>query len=179
MKKKWWLAVWITTVLALLLNAASFYKFEVKTIRNESTTLEAYRGKVILIVNVASKSAYTPQLSGLEKLYNTYGSRGFTVIGFPTSQFASQEPLEGEDLERFCKHNYGITFPIFGKIDVYGANTNPLYNYLKSGISGLNKTTSIEWNYTKYLIDRNGFILRRYSPRVTPEAIAADIEKFL
>lgn len=179
MKKKWWLAVWIMTVLALLLNAASFYKFEVKTLRNESTTLEAYRGKVILIVNVASKSAYTPQLSGLEKLYNTYGSRGFTVIGFPTSQFASQEPLEGADLERFCKHNYGVTFPIFGKIDVYGTNTNPLYDYLKSGISGLNKTTSIEWNYTKYLIDRNGFILRRYSPRVTPEAIAADIEKFL
>lgn len=179
MKKKWWLAVWIMTVLALLLNAASFYKFEVKTLRNEITTLEAYRGKVLLIVNVASKSAYTPQLSGLEKLYNTYGSRGFTVIGFPTSQFALQEPLEGTELEQFCKHNYGVTFPIFGKIDVYGANANPLYNYLKSGISGFNKTTSIEWNYTKYLIDRNGFILRRYSPRVTPEAIAADIEKFL
>jgi glutathione peroxidase len=179
MKKKWWLAAWVLTVLALLLNAASIYKYEVKTLRNGITNLEAYRGKVILIVNITSKCAYTPQLSGLEKLYTAYGSRGFTVLGFPTSQFPSQEPLSGEEIEQFCKQKYGVTFPIFGKIDVYGANTSPLYHYLKSGIAGVKKNTSIEWNFTKYLIDRNGFILRRYSPRVTPEEIAADIEKFL
>lgn len=179
MKKKWWLAVWVIAVLALLLNAASIYKVEVKTLQNVSTNLEPYRGKVILIVNVASKSVYTPQLSGLEKLYSTYGSRGFTILGFPTSQFASQEPMDGEELEEFCKHRYGVTFPIFGKIDVYGANSSPLYNYLKSGVAGLNKNTSIEWNFTKYLVDRRGIVLRRYSPRITPEEIAADIEKFL
>lgn len=176
MKKKWWLSVWVMTVLALLLNAASIYKVEVKTLRNEITDLEAYRGKVVLIVNIASKSAYTPQLSGLEKLYNSYGQRGFTVLGFPTSQFASQEPLDGEELERFCEHKYGVTFPIFGKIDT---NTDSLYTYLKSGVAGLNKNGSIEWNFTKYLIDRKGVILRIYSPRVTPEEIAADIEKLL
>lgn len=178
MKKKWWLAVWVITVLALLLNAASIYKYEVKTLQNETTNLEPYQGKVILIVNIASRCVYTPQLRGLEKLYSTYKSRGFTVLGFPTNQFASQEPLGAEELEKFCKHNYGVTFPIFGKIDVHGANTNPLYYYLKGG-NGLSKNESIEWNFTKYLIDRNGFILRRYSPRVQPEEIASDIEKFL
>lgn len=179
MKKKWWLGAWVIAVLALLLNAASIYKYEVKTLRNQTTNLEPYRGKVILIVNIASRCVYTPQLGGLEKLYATYSSRGFTVLGFPTSQFAFQEPLEGEELEKFCKHKYGVTFPIFGKINVNGANANPLYNYLKNGGSGLGKSESIEWNFTKYLIDRNGFILRRYSPRVTPEEIAADIKKFL
>lgn len=179
MKKKWWLAVWVMSVLALLLNAASIYKVQIKTLQNEFINLEAYRGKVILIVNIASKSAYTPQLSGLEKLYNTYGSRGFTVIGFPTGQLASQESLDGEELERFCEHKYGVTFPIFGKIDTNGANTDSLYYYLKKGVGGLNKSGSIEWNFTKYLIDRRGVVLRKYSPRVSPEEIAADIEKFL
>lgn len=179
MKKKWWLGAWVITVLALLLNAASIYKYEVKTLRNETTTLEPYRGKVLLIVNIASGCAYTPQLGGLEKLYNTYSSRGFAVLGFPTNQFSSQEPLAGQELEKFCKHKYGVTFPIFGKIDVSGVNINPLYHYLKNGLSGVSQSEAIEWNFTKYLIDRNGFVLRKYSPRVTPEEIAADIEKFL
>ena len=176
MKKKWWLAVWVFTVLALLLNAASIYKSEVKTHRNQTTDIELYRGKELLIVNIASRCAYTPQLSGLEKLYTTYSARGFAVLGFPTSQFAFQEPLDGEDLNRFYKQTYGVTFPIFGKIDV---NANPLYHYLKKGVSGLGKSESIEWNFTKYLIGRNGVVLRKYSPRVTPEEIAADVEKFL
>jgi len=179
MKKKWWLGAWVITVLALLLNAASIYKYEVKTLRNETTTLEPYRGKVLLIVNLASRCAYTPQLEGLEKLYSTYSSRGFAVLGFPTNQVSSQEPLAGPELEKFCKHKYGVTFPIFGKIDVSGVNVNPLYYYLKNGISGVSQSEPIEWNFTKYLIDRNGYVLRKYSPRVKPEEIAADIEKFL
>jgi len=179
MKKKWWLGAWVITVLALLLNAASIYKYEVKTLRNETTTLEPYRGKVLLIVNIASRCAYTPQLEGLEKLYSTYSSRGFAVLGFPTNQVSSQEPLAGPELEKFCKHKYGVTFPIFGKIDVSGVNVNPLYYYLKNGISGVSQSEPIEWNFTKYLIDRNGYVLRKYSPRVKPEEIAADIEKFL
>jgi len=179
MKKKWWLAAWIIVVFALLLHAASIYSYEFKTLRNQTTTLEPYRGKVILIVNIATRCAYTPQLGGLEKLYTAYGSRGFTVLGFPINQFALQEPLSGEGIEHFCKHMYGVTFPIFGKIEVNGVNANPLYRYLKNGVSVLSKNESIEWNFTKYLIDRNGLVIRRYSPRVKPEEIAADIEKIL
>ncbi len=179
MKKKWWLAGWGMAVVALLLNAASMYQSDLKTLHNEADGVEPLRGKVILVVNIASRCVYTPQLGGLEKLYDTYRSKGFTVLGIPTNQTAFQEPLDDEELEQFCKHKYGITFPIFGKIDRYGMNASPLEYYVKSKTVGWNKGNVSEWNFTKYLIGRNGLILRKYSPRVTPEEIASDIEKLL
>lgn len=179
MKKKWWLAGWGMAVVALLLNAASMYQSDLKKLHNEAGGVEPLRGKVILVVNIASRCVYTPQLGGLEKLYGTYRSKGFTVLGIPTNQLAFQEPLDDEELERFCKRQYGITFPIFGKIDRYGMNASPLEYYFKSKTAGWNKGNVSEWNFTKYLIGRNGLILRKYSPRVTPEEIASDIEKLL
>jgi len=179
MQKKWFLTVWIIIVLGLLLNAGSIYNYEVKTLRNETMTLEPFKGEVILIVNTASRCSYSSQLSGLEKLYRNYRMRGFTVLGFPTNQFASQEPLEGLQIQRFCKQKYGVTFPIFNKIKVNGKHAHPLYTYLKNGVGGLNQSKMIEWNFTKFLIDRSGHVIRRYSPNVTPKEIAADIEKIL
>lgn len=167
MKKEWWLAGWGIAVFLTLFHTASIFSYEIKTPHNRTTTLESYRGKVTLVVNTASHCKYTPQLSGLEKLYRTYRSRGFEVIGFPSNQLHPQETLSGEEIKHFFQHKYGVTFPIFGKTDV------------NSVVSGFNKKESIEWNFTKYLIDRNGLVIRRYSPRVRPEEIAADIEKIL
>lgn len=178
-EKKWWVAVWIITLLTLLLNGASIYRYEIKTLQNETTTLEPYRGKVILIVNTASHSGYISQLGGLEKLYRIYRPRGFEVLGFPSNQFASQEPLEGKEIERFFKQKYGVTFTIFGKIEMNGDHTHPLFRYLKDAVGEVSQSELSEWNFTKFLIDRNGLVIRCYSPRVKPSEIAADIEKIL
>src|SRR3989339_2180564 len=176
MEKRWWVAVWIITFLALLLNTTSIYKYEVKTLQNETTTLEPYRGKVMLIVNTASCCGYTPQLAGLEKLYRIYRPRGFAVLGFPSNQFGGKEPLEGKQIERFFKQKYGVSFPIFGKINV---DTSPLYRYLQKAVGSFSKSESVEWNFTKFLIDRQGHVICRYPPDVNPETIAADIERLL
>ncbi len=133
----------------------------------------------MLIVTTACHCSDTPQLAGLEKLYRTYRSRGFEVVGFPSNQFDTQETLKGEEMKHFFQQKYGVTFTIFGKINVNGDNIHPLYRYLKNAVGDFRKRDSIEWNFTKYLIDRKGFVIRRYSPRVRPEEIAADIEKFL
>ncbi|HZF71030.1 glutathione peroxidase [Sulfuricurvum sp.] len=157
----------------------SIYDFEVLTIHKEKSTLEPYRGKVMLIVNTASKCGFTPQFAGLEKLYRTYKDIGFVVLGFPCNQFASQEPLSEPEIENFCRIDYGVTFPMFAKIDVNGDNTHPLYRYLKQQAPGILGSEAIKWNFTKFLVDRHGKVITRYAPATTPEEIEADIKALL
>ncbi len=160
-------------------SANPIYTFDVLTIKKEKTTLAPYKGQVMLIVNTASKCGFTPQFEGLEKLYKTYKDRGFVVLGFPCNQFAGQEPLNEVQIENFCRLDYGVTFPMFAKIDVNGEHTDPLYHYLKQSAPGILGSEAIKWNFTKFLIDRNGKVIERYAPSTTPESIAADIEKLL
>lgn len=155
----------------------SLYNFEILTIKKEKTTLTPYKGKVMLIVNTASGCGFTPQFKGLEKLYKTYQTKGFVVLGFPCNQFAGQEPLNEEGIENFCRINYGVTFPMFAKIDVNGANAHPLYAYLKQKAPGILGSEAIKWNFTKFLVDKKGKVIRRYAPSTTPESIASDLEK--
>ena len=159
--------------------AQTIYDFEVMDIHHKKTTLEPYRGKVMLIVNTASKCGFTPQFEGLEKLYKNHKVQGFIVLGFPCNQFASQEPLSEPQIENFCRLDYGVTFPMFAKIEVNGDNTHPLYQYLKKNAPGILGSESIKWNFTKFLIDRNGKVIRRYAPSTTPEAIERDIKSLL
>jgi glutathione peroxidase len=142
-------------------------------------SLENYAGKVLLIVNTASECGFTPQYAGLQKLYNDYATRGLAVLGFPCNQFGKQEPGDSAQIGSFCEKNYGVTFPIFDKIDVNGANAHPLYRWLTGEAPGLLGLEAIKWNFTKFLVDRNGKVVKRYAPVTKPEAIAADIDKLL
>ena len=155
-------------------HAANLYEIPVTTIDAEATTLEQYRGRVMLIVNVATKCGYTPQYAGLEALYRRYRHRGLAVLGFPCNQFGHQEPGTEHDIREFCSRTYDVTFPMFSKIDVNGPNEHPLYATLKRQAPGLLGTTSVKWNFTKFLVGRDGVVLTRYSPRDTPEAIEID-----
>jgi len=157
----------------------SIYDFEVKTIDGNMTTLAPYKGKVMLIVNTASKCGFTPQYAGLQELYDTYEERGFVVLGFPCNQFAEQEPGTNEEIKKFCTVNFAVDFPMFAKIDVNGDNTAPLYRYLKAQQPGFLWTEGIKWNFTKFLVDRNGKVVERYAPSTKPASIAKDIEKLL
>lgn len=157
----------------------SLYDFEVVTIHHEKTTLAPYKGKVLLIVNTASGCGFTPQFEGLEKLYKSYQSKGFAVLGFPCNQFAGQEPLDEKGIENFCRISYGVTFPMFAKIDVNGNNSHPLYTHLKQNAKGILGSEAIKWNFTKFLVDQNGKVIKRYAPSTSPESIASDIEKLL
>jgi glutathione peroxidase len=136
-------------------------------------------GKVLLVVNTASKCGFTPQYDGLEALWKKYGDQGFEVLAFPCNQFGGQEPGSAEEIEEFCKVNFGLSFPLMAKIDVNGPETPPLFDWLKSEAPGLMGTQSIKWNFTKFLIDRDGKVVRRYAPGDKPERIAKDIEKLL
>ena len=136
-------------------------------------------GKVLLIVNTASKCGFTPQYEGLEALYKKYAADGFEVIAFPCNQFGAQEPGNADEIEQFCKINFGVSFPLMAKIDVNGANASPLYDWMKKEAKGLMGSTSIKWNFTKFLIDRQGNVVKRYAPTDKPDAIAKDIEKLL
>ena len=158
---------------------ASVYDFSVKDIHGKEQKLERYKDKVMLIVNVASKCGFTPQYKGLEALYEKMHDRGLEVLGFPCNQFGSQEPGTEKEIESFCELNYGVTFPLYGKIDVNGSNATPLYKHLKKEKPGLLGSEAIKWNFTKFLVDRKGHIVERYAPNVEPQAIAADIEKLL
>ena len=151
------------------------YDFEATSIDGERVSLEKYRGKVLLIVNVASQCGFTPQYSGLEKLFAQYGADGFVVLGFPSNQFGKQEPGTESEIKTFCETRYRITFPLFAKIEVNGSKTHPLYSFLKQSQPGLLGTRRIKWNFTKFLVDRGGRPIRRYAPQVKPEAIEADI----
>ena len=157
----------------------SVYDFSATTITGEEQTLDAYRGKVLLIVNVASECGFTPQYSGLEALQKTYGAQGFSVLGFPCNQFGAQEPGSETEIASFCERNYGVTFPMFAKIEVNGANAHKLYKYLTSEKAGLLGTEAIKWNFTKFLIDREGKPVARYGSSTKPEAIEGAIRKLL
>jgi len=151
----------------------------VKTTAGTETDLAEYAGQVVLVVNVASKCGLTPQYAGLEALYRKYKDRGFAILGFPCNQFGGQEPGSAAEIETFCSTNYDVTFPVFAKIDVNGAGTAPLYQKLKAEAPGLLGTEAIKWNFTKFLIGRDGKVAERFAPTTTPEDIAPAIEKLL
>jgi len=157
---------------------SNIYQFEIQDASGNALSFSEYQGKVVLIVNVASKCGFTPQYEGLEELYRTYGEQGFVILGFPSNQFASQEPGSNEEIQQFCKLTYDVTFPVFAKIDVNGDNEHPLYTYLKNEKNGL-MGDNIKWNFTKFLIDREGNVVKRYAPTVTPKKLTKDIEKLL
>ena len=152
--------------------------FHATTLDGKDQDLGAYLGDVVLIVNVASKCGFTPQYEGLQKLYDAYGDRGFVVLGFPCDQFGHQEPGTEEEIGAFCQQNYGVTFPMFAKIEVNGSGTHPLYVWLKDEKRGL-LGGAIKWNFTKFLLGRDGTVLERYSPQTDPADLTEDIEKAL
>jgi glutathione peroxidase len=153
--------------------------FDVKAADGGSQSLSTYQGKVLLIVNVASKCGFTPQYAGLEALYRKYKDRGFEVLGFPCNQFGQQEPGNAEEIASFCSLNYDVTFPVFAKIDVNGPEADPLFEHLKKQAPGVMGLTSIKWNFTKFLVDRNGKVVSRYAPTTRPEDIESDIQQLL
>jgi glutathione peroxidase len=150
------------------------YAIPVTTIDGRAETLERYRGRALLVVNVASECGFTPQYTGLEALQRRYADRGFTVLGFPCDQFGNQEPGTEAEIAQFCSTRYDVTFPLFAKIDVNGPNAHPLFALLKSEAPGVLGTTAIKWNFTKFLVGRDGAVLARYAPRDTPEEIEKD-----
>tara|TARA_B100000029_G_scaffold389917_1_gene386593 strand:+ start:83 stop:583 length:501 start_codon:yes stop_codon:yes gene_type:complete len=157
----------------------SIYKFSCKNLNGEEISLSQYSGKVLLIVNTASKCGFTPQYKGLQELYNEYSSQGFEVLAFPCNQFGGQEPGTKEEISEFCNLNYNITFPLFSKIEVKGPSADPLFKFLTSSKPGLLGTEKIKWNFTKFLIDQNGLTVKRYSPQTSPEQISSDIKHLL
>jgi glutathione peroxidase len=158
---------------------SKIYDFAVNDIHGKTQKFERYKDKVLLIVNTASKCGFTPQYKGLEALHKKMHARGLEVLGFPCNQFGAQEPGDAKEIESFCEINYGVSFPLFEKIDVNGADAAPLYRYLKKEKPGLLGSEAIKWNFTKFLVDRKGNVVERYAPNVEPEAIAGDIEKLL
>lgn len=160
-------------------NTMNLYDFTVKTIDEKEISMSKYKGKVLLIVNVASECGFTPQYEGLEKLYQDYKDQGFMVLGFPSNQFGKQEPKSNKEIYFFCQGTYDVHFDIFAKVDVNGESAIPLYKYLKHEKSGILWTESIKWNFTKFLIDREGHVLKRYGSATKPEAIGLDIKQLL
>lgn len=158
---------------------SNIYDFSVKTITGEGQSISMYKNKVLLIVNVASECGYTPQYEGLEKLYQDYREQGLEILAFPCNQFGGQEPGTPTQIQNFCKVNFGVTFPLFAKIEVNGENADPLYVYLKSKAPGILGTEAIKWNFTKFLIDKKGNVITRYGSSTKPEEIRTDIEKLL
>jgi glutathione peroxidase len=154
------------------------YDFSAKSLAGEEVSMQRFEGRVLLIVNTASKCGFTPQYRGLEELHREFASRGFAVLGFPCNQFGGQEPGDASEIGAFCESNYDVTFPLFEKIDVNGANAHPLYNYLKRKKSGL-LGSSIKWNFTKFLVDRLGQVTARHAPTTRPESLKRDIEALL
>jgi glutathione peroxidase len=157
----------------------SVYDFEAKTLDGKPARLADFQGKVLLIVNTASECGFTPQFTGLEELYEKYKDRGFAVLGFPCNQFGEQEPGTAEQIGAFCQKNYGVTFPMFEKIDVNGDAAHPLYKWLKQSAPGVLGSERIKWNFTKFLLDRTGNVKARYAPVTKPEQVAQDIEALL
>jgi glutathione peroxidase len=155
------------------------YDFTAKTIDGTEQPLSAYKGKALLVVNVASKCGFTPQYTGLEALYRKFKDRGIEVLGFPCDQFGHQEPGNEEEIRNFCSLTYDVTFPMFAKVDVNGANAHPLYQWMKEEKAGFLGTEGIKWNFTKFLVDRNGAVIKRYAPTDTPEKIEKDLAKVL
>ena len=153
----------------------NLYDFEAVTIDGRTQKLADYRGKTVLVVNVASACGYTPQYAGLEAFYREHKDSGFVVLGFPCNQFGAQEPGTGKEIAEFCEANYGVTFPLFAKVDVNGENEHPLFTWLKSQKKGIFGTAAIKWNFSKFLIDAKGDVVKRYGSGDTPEAIEKDL----
>jgi glutathione peroxidase len=149
------------------------------TIEGREQPIGDYRGKVSLIVNTASKCGFTPQYEGLENLYQRYRDRGFVVLGFPCNQFGRQEPGDESEIGRFCELNYGVSFPMFAKVDVNGDEAHPLFRHLKQEAPGILGSQAIKWNFTKFLVDHDGKVVRRYAPKTAPRELEADIEQLL
>jgi len=158
---------------------ATIYDFSVDDIKGKPVKLDKYKDKVLLIVNTASKCGFTPQYKGLEALYEKYHGKGLEILGFPCNQYVAQEPGTEKEIAAFCELNYGVTFPMFAKVDVNGKGAAPVFNYLKAEKPGLLGSEAIKWNFTKFLVDRKGTVLARYAPNDTPESMAGDIEKAL
>ncbi len=155
------------------------FDFEARTLAGETVSLRDYEGKVLLIVNTASNCGFTPQYAGLEQLWERYGERGLVVLGFPCNQFGAQEPGNAEQIGAFCQKNYGVTFPMFDKVEVNGSGTHPLYAFLKEEAPGLLGSRAVKWNFTKFVVDRQGKVKGRHAPTTKPEELAREIEALL
>lgn len=158
--------------------ADNFYAYEAETLQGEKIPMKEYEGKAVLVVNTASKCGFTPQYKGLESLYQEYKTEGLVVLGFPCNQFGSQEPGDAEQITEFCEVNYGVSFPMFSKVDVNGSNAHPIFQYLKTQKGGI-LGNNIKWNFTKFLVDKNGKPVKRYASTTKPESIKKDIEAVL
>lgn len=156
----------------------NFYDITAKKMNGQEIKMEEYKGKVLLIVNTASKCGFTPQLAELEEMYKEYKDRGFEILGFPCNQFGHQDPGTNKEISEFCLINYGVSFTMFEKIDVNGENAHPLFKYLKENTKGM-LGSEIKWNFTKFLIDKEGNVVKRYAPTYEPEKIEKDIEELL
>jgi glutathione peroxidase len=159
--------------------ADDIYGFEAQSITGQPTPLSAYRGKVLLIVNTASQCGFTPQFAGLESLWKDYKDKGVVVLGFPSNQFGHQDPGSNDEIASFCSLNYGVSFPMMAKVEVNGDGAHPLYKWLTAEAPGLLGTKAIKWNFTKFLVGRDGHVLHRYAPTDKPESLAGDIDKAL
>ncbi len=157
----------------------SIYDFSANTAGGKRKALADYKGKVLLVVNTASKCGFTPQFAGLEELYEKYRDRGLVILGFPCNQFGRQDPGSNDEIQEFCQLNYGVSFPVFGKIEVNGSGADPIFKYLKKEAPGALGTERIKWNFTKFLIDAEGNVVRRYAPTDKPKAIEKDIKALL
>ena len=157
----------------------SIYDFEAQQINGQNVPLSQYQGKVLLIVNTASACGFTPQFGGLEELHRQYADKGLVVLGFPCNQFGSQDPGSNDEIGSFCQLNYGVSFPMMAKIDVNGADASPLYKWLTAEAPGLLGSKAIKWNFTKFLVGKDGQVIRRYAPQDAPKKLAADIEAAL
>ncbi|QSX39811.1 glutathione peroxidase [Shewanella cyperi] len=158
---------------------SSIYDVSVTRIDGSTQSMADYRGKVLLIVNTASKCGFTPQYQALEQLYRDYKDRGFAILGFPCNQFGAQEQGSESEIQSFCELNFGVSFPLFAKLEVNGANSHPLYQHLKDAAPGLLGSRSIKWNFTKFLVDADGRVLERFAPTTKPEALTQKIESLL
>ena len=158
---------------------STVYDFEAQTIGGEAVSLSDYRGRVLLIVNTASACGFTPQFGGLEELHKTYGKKGLVVLGFPCNQFGAQDPGSNDEIAEFCQLNYGVSFPMMAKIDVNGTSADPLFQWLTKEAPGLLGSTAIKWNFTKFLVGKDGQVIKRYAPNDEPKKLAKDIEAAL
>ncbi len=159
--------------------AADIYAFDAESIAGKPAHFASQRGKVLLVVNTASKCGFTPQFAGLEKLWRTYRDRGLVVIGFPSNQFGAQDPGPNDEIASFCEMNYGVTFPMMGKVDVNGNTAAPVWKWLTAEAPGILGTKTIKWNFTKFLVGRDGKVIKRFAPNDSPESLKGDIEKAL
>ena len=158
---------------------SSVHDFKAASLAGEAVDLKKYKGKVLLIVNTASNCGFTPQYKGLEAVYQQFKDKGVEVLGFPCNQFGGQEPGEAPEIGAFCEKNYGVTFPLFGKVEVNGGDAHPLFKHLKSEAPGLMGTKAIKWNFTKFLVKKDGTVYKRYAPQTEPKELMGDIEKLL